>query len=351
MSAVVAHLPIYLEGAFGLTVPPGGVDLFFVISGYIMVYTSTGVTISPRKFMARRIIRIVPLYWAMTLFIVGVAVVAPSLVHATSTNLEELFKSLFFIPFLKTNGEMHPALFVGWTLNFEMFFYLLFAATLFLRNELLRTVLVMLTLTAIMLWGMLAHPTDPVLKFLASPYLFNFVLGIAIGLATPYLPKTAPKGGLTGVLTIAAIGMACQLAGPVMFPHIGTPITCGLPSAVLIAALVVAERWGWRITSPTIILLGDATYAIYLTHPFVTAAMEKLTARLTLNVFENGICMIIAMAAAALVGILVHRYVETPLSNWARKVRLPGALPSGRPQPAPNAPASGAQIGETPASG
>ncbi len=68
-----------------------------MISGYIMVYTSTG-PLSPRKFMARRIIRILPLYWAVTLFVFGIALVAPHLLKATSTNIEELLQSLFFIP-------------------------------------------------------------------------------------------------------------------------------------------------------------------------------------------------------------------------------------------------------------
>jgi peptidoglycan/LPS O-acetylase OafA/YrhL len=223
-------------------------------------------------------------------------------------------------------------LFVGWTLNFEMAFYLLLAASLLLRNELLRNVLVMVALTLIAIWGAFTRPENPILAFFSEPLLLNFVFGMAIGLVTPHLPKSAAKSALTGVLALAIAGMAVQLAAPVMFPWLSTAITCGLPSAILIAALVVAERWGWRITSPTIILLGDATYAIYLTHPFVTAGMEKLTAQMTLHPAGYVIAMIVAMTAAAAVGIFVHRYVEAPLNDIARRVRFPGYRPSSRPQ-------------------
>src|SRR3954451_25277970 len=101
--------------------PVGGcgwlVNLFFVISGFIMVYTTFSRPTRPAEFLCNRIARIVPLYWLMTLGTYSIAFVAPTLLQATSTNPLELLKSLFFVPFVKSNGLVQPVLFLGWTLN------------------------------------------------------------------------------------------------------------------------------------------------------------------------------------------------------------------------------------------
>ena len=101
-----------------------GIDIFFVISGFIMVYTTMDREITPWSFMADRIARIVPAYWAATLGVFFLALVAPSLLQTSHMQWDELFKSLVFVPFRKATGLVQPVLFVGWTLNYEMFFYL-----------------------------------------------------------------------------------------------------------------------------------------------------------------------------------------------------------------------------------
>ena len=109
--------------AFGNT----GVDLFFVISGFIMVVTVTERPQSPSQFFRHRVARIVPLYWLVTLAVFTLALVAPVLLQSTKANPAELLKSLAFIPYPRSDGQMHPLVFVGWTLNYEMMFYALFA--------------------------------------------------------------------------------------------------------------------------------------------------------------------------------------------------------------------------------
>jgi peptidoglycan/LPS O-acetylase OafA/YrhL len=111
-----------------------GVDVFFVISGYIMARI-----LDPRSsascdfFLRRRILRIVPPYWFFTLCLFCLAWVAPQsmeatqVMHGTRADGMELLKSLLFIPYLKRSGYIQPLLCPGWTLNFEMFFYLCLA--------------------------------------------------------------------------------------------------------------------------------------------------------------------------------------------------------------------------------
>jgi exopolysaccharide production protein ExoZ len=105
----------------------------------------------------------------------------------------------------------------------------------------------------------------------------------------------------------------------------------------LVACVLTVERWGWKVTSPTFILLGDATYSVYLTHPFVTGAMQHATDRLNLGPAGATAFLVVSIVLAAVVGILVYKYVELPLGALARKIRLPGA-PARKPRPAPAMP-------------
>ena len=112
-----------------------GVDLFFVISGFIMVYTSErlfGQRDGPGRFLTRRLIRIVPMYWALTTLVVVAwyGVKLPD--HTTWTNV---VGSYLFIPTLKPGGGTAPVLGVGWTLNYEMLFYFLFAITIMFQRR------------------------------------------------------------------------------------------------------------------------------------------------------------------------------------------------------------------------
>ena len=142
LGVVFHHLPIFLEGKLGLTgvVPPlllgaAGVDLFFVISGFIMVYSSEplfGRPHAPRVFLLRRLSRIVPLYWAATSFLLGYLLLVGVAFVRVNLPWDVILTSYAFIPFPRRDGLMMPVLNVGWTLNYEMFFYLVFAAAILL---------------------------------------------------------------------------------------------------------------------------------------------------------------------------------------------------------------------------
>ena len=97
-----------------------GVDIFFVISGFIMMHVSSN---DVKKFLIKRFIRIVPLYWTLTILFFLVVLFLPILVDKSEANFHYFIKSLFFIPY--NNGEGHlPVIFLGWTLNYEIIFYI-----------------------------------------------------------------------------------------------------------------------------------------------------------------------------------------------------------------------------------
>ncbi len=119
-SVILVHIPFIGKGAFG-------VDIFFVISGFIICYISS---LNSDDFLLKRVFRIVPLYWLGTFGVFLLALVVPAWLNATTANLTDLAKSLFLIPYKREDGGTFPMLFLGWTLEYEMFFYFAFGLAL-----------------------------------------------------------------------------------------------------------------------------------------------------------------------------------------------------------------------------
>src|SRR5947209_1711192 len=158
-----------------------GVDLFFVISGFIMVYSSEKLFAAPggaKVFGWRRLSRIVPLYWCATaLFIVKMAVQHKPLPDAAS-----IATSLFFIPWdAQGTGVPRPVYELGWTLNYEMFFYAAFALCIGFRRE-VAVALVTTLLAVFTLFGLAFPLHNPQLFFWTQPIVLEFVFGMGLAL-------------------------------------------------------------------------------------------------------------------------------------------------------------------------
>ena len=295
-----------------------GVDLFFVISGLVMVRTTAGKRVAPLRFLANRVARIVPLYWAATLLVFGVALAFPGLVGDTRAEATALLKSLFFIPFEKAPGVLQPVLFLGWTLNYEMFFYVLFAAGLLFRDQTARVWAGAAVFLGIVVAGAMAEPADPIARFYCDPIILEFAFGMVIGtIPVAPLASSVAKG-----LSIAAV--AGGLLWMVVFPIvIAIPpyraLTIGLPAAAVVLGALRLEAAGYRITSPLLLLLGSASYALYLSHAFVLIALDKL-------LWASGLggeallplTMAAATAAALVVAVVIHLGFERPIDRLLR---------------------------------
>jgi len=159
-----------------------GVPLFFVISGFVIVLSSRKLINDKdgwRKYAIKRIIRIVPLYWLITTYKVAIMVFSAGLILHGNNDFANILKSYFFIPTLNSEGKIRPILGVGWTLNFEMFFYLLFTIALFLRlNGIIFCGIIMTILTVLSFFKTPAWPV--VLNFYADPIVINFLFGISL---------------------------------------------------------------------------------------------------------------------------------------------------------------------------
>ncbi len=294
-----------------------GVDLFFVISGMIMVMTTAGGRQTPMGFLRNRFVRIAPLYWAITLAVFAVALAAPRLVQSTTADPAQLAKSLAFIPFMRADGAMHPTVFVGWTLNYEMMFYLLFAFGMMLPGRALGLAATGATIAGAVALGAWLQPHQPVAAFYLQPLVLEFAGGMALGALLPKLAVTPAWRWPAAGAGLAAL--VVMLADAWIAPGHDRALIFGVPAVAVVACAVIAERAGLRAGLGWVQLLGAASYAVYLTHFFCTQLVQKLADWLHPGpaLALAGFPLAFLLVAAA--GVLVHRRVELPLTELARR--------------------------------
>jgi len=309
-----------------------GVDIFFFISGFIMWTTTVAPrSITPQKFLTRRLIRIVPLYWAITLFTAWIAL-TPKFRIAFDFNPEWLLRSLLFLPSAGvSDGHVHqpatfPVLPVGWTLNLEMFFYIIFTIALFLPEARRLLTIVILVSAPVVAGWVFRDGISENAAFYGSPLMLEFAGGVVIG--AMYSGARVSKGvlGAAGVLGLILIAFLIAEHPPVGFSRI---FRYGLPAAALIAGAVVIEPLLQKRPITLLKILGDASYSIYLAHIPAMALVRKLIGVSNRTAPPWSTALFITLAAALLCVGLYYAF-ERPLGAAIRRV-----LGLSRHKPAP----------------
>lgn len=248
-----------------------GVDLFFVISGYIMTLTTAGNDGSWRychAFFVKRLSRIWPVYAVLTILVMFVTI--PMQEWMTGHHFKHLAASLVFMPLWQEMAILKQ----GWTLNFEMYFYLLFGIGL-LAGKYRWVVFFGLV---VMMLGVVPSPPDMtdyswngVLAMMTNAIIWNFVIGVGIGLLAPRIKLPSPflRRILIG-LTI--LYLVYQYATRDDAIH---GIFWGVPFGLLILFLEI-ENNHRQIKIPRFVhFLGDISYSLYLTQSIVIFLFEK----------------------------------------------------------------------------
>jgi exopolysaccharide production protein ExoZ len=237
-----------------------GVDIFFVISGLVIFLSTQDTQMPAGRFMLNRIIRIVPAYWFYTA-VMGLLLVfaAPLLPHQV-ISWQNFLLSLVFIPSENPGGYgLYPTLNVGWTLNYEMLFYLLFS-TVFLFKQRHRPLIVAAALFAVC--EVLAR-SGLISRFYGNDIVYEFLLGIGIGILYR-------KGWIKEGVWLPCLGVAAAL---VAIYHLGPEerlLNWGLPSALIVMSCIAMEPVfrGNHLLK----VLGDCSYSVYLLHVLVLYA-------------------------------------------------------------------------------
>ena len=305
MTTRVAGPPVASESylfAFGAV----GVHIFFVISGFIMVYTTcVGEMYVARDFLRRRFLRIYPMYWVC----VALYIIAHNFIESPYVlNWSQFLGALALAPESASN-IIGPA----WTLSFEMFFYICFGVAMKLGAT-RGLILLGATFTISIAVGFLFAVDGAVGRLVTNSLLLEFIAGAAIGwlLVNRRLPK---RGGPTVVLLAMILFGAGIAAGYDRFPSVAV---WGIPSTLLVAGAVIWENaHGFKKEFRKFSHFGNSSYVLYLIHLIVITLTIALAANVpSIKMVEPAIAAVAIALLSLLVAEGLHTWIERPMTRW-----------------------------------
>lgn len=303
-----------------------GVDLFFVISGFIMVYVMWD---RPRgikaagEFLWGRAVRIYPLYWLVSLVLLGLWLIRPDMVFSSIEVPPDILKSLALFP-----DEREPLLAVGWTLVHEMYFYLVFAGIMLLpRKALLPCLFVWMVIIFVGDYFAIKTPLfHPVLAVIFSPLTFEFILGAFAGwtLRSRYEDDSSPISYLWiyGTILFALISFSNgfrEAKFPVdQMDRVDDFFIFGTLTVFALAALDFRNETVWK----PLVTLGDWSYSLYLTHVLSLTVMGRIWSYFKNDsLLDNAAVLLLMVAITIIIAGLVYHFAERPMINATKKMR------------------------------
>jgi exopolysaccharide production protein ExoZ len=322
-----------------------GVDIFFILSGFIMVYISSGGDrwrVLPHRFMLDRLIRIVPLYWLATLAYM-ILVVATAKGGLYPFSLEEVLKSFLFIPYQNlAYSNIQPVLAQGWTLNYEILFYVAFAFLLASSRKIFpyTITLIFVALAALGLaWnsisdgpmtiighGVQQHWVVP--RFYLSPLILQFLAGaiIAMLFEAPSLSTWRLRGGFWTSLAACGAGIATMI---LVFNLVDREsvameiIEFDFAAIVVVGAIAFRAPFARDGASRLLVKFGNASYSLYLTHFHVLFLASWLWKHAAQGIVAPGVFALLAAAASCLVSLASYQLIERPVTARLHRWLVP----------------------------
>lgn len=317
-----------------------GVAIFFVLSGFLMITTNWnrfGSFDAGLSFFRQRALRIVPLYWIAT-----VAFSALAYARGSGVTIDMLLKSLFFVPYLDArSGHMHPIAGQGWTLNYEMAFYLIFAICILLGRKAAAIVLIG-ALVALIVVGRImngAPYNDPasIFDFFTDPIIGLFALGVGVGVL--YIKFPVARSGAWAIFGALSAALVCIafLHTRSKFPlQFHWQIIASLSCAFVVYSFASLRK---EIFSPLLQIAGDCSYSTYLFHPFVLMALVICWDHSPQPLKQPIFFIIFALASCNVAGYLIFRALERPIAALTRRGNLTSQQGNG------NGPHGSASVG------
>jgi exopolysaccharide production protein ExoZ len=318
MMVVFHHSRNEFGAAMSVTFGARGVEIFFVISGLVMMYSTkgglqaAGRTLRERLsgavlFWKRRFVRVAPLYWIALLL-------SAHFVYRVDLTDWTLIKDALFIPHLNKAFPEHiwPTLVPGWSLNYEMFFYFLFGLSLLFWQSSVAILCACIVGLSTLPLALQSHSVP--FRFYTAPVMLHFIAGVLLYYLIEALrrrPAWLPPRWAMFVAFIAGFIGLC------ISPAWAGALWLLLPSSVIVLSSVFLFD-GIRL--PILRLLGDASYSIYLFHVLALVFTHQaiswlsLSAVTKLEVLTNFALYLIVSAS---VGVLIHIGLEKPITEYA----------------------------------
>jgi peptidoglycan/LPS O-acetylase OafA/YrhL len=308
---------VWLNGATG-------VDIFFVISGFVMMISSNPLlhtTHPARTFLARRLERLVPMYWIATTAKVLALLLAPAIALTGLGRPWHVIASYLFVPTTSAAGVYGTVLVVGWTLAFKLLFYILFAIVLAVRLPRLPTLGPALIALAFA-WTIPFVARHGTLHFYANTMQLEFLYGILLASSHGFVSRLRwPIGAFMAVAGFLPLLLwyspSLQLWGGILW---------GIPALAVVAAAVALEpQLGSRVPK-WLLEIGDASYSLYLIHGFVLPVVLMLFAHFD-GPLLLPLVLFFSVIASTLTAELVYRLIERPITQALKGRRRP-AIPA-----------------------
>jgi peptidoglycan/LPS O-acetylase OafA/YrhL len=267
---------------------------------------------APLYFFLRRCARIVPLYWAVSTLLLAYVLLQLSDLRSANLSIESVVASILFFPYPKLDGEISPINGIGWTLNYEMFFYVVFAVALLVSRRAAVigiSVLFLGLVAASRLFGPFANP----FAFWSDPIIIEFVFGMWIALA--FRAGLRVPGWMSCGLVMAGVAVIVGsfFWGFGRFPRL---LEWGVPAALVVGCIVMLrERQstaiGWRMLG----FLGDASYALYLIHPMALTLPRLIIHDLALPATHPWLYVVLLYLIVVAAAIAIHLLFEKPMTR------------------------------------
>jgi len=287
-----------------------GVDLFFIISGFIMCHTVEHKEANFPSFIKARVHRIIPLYWTLTTFALIVFLISPEMINSSGGNTD-IITSYFLFP-----TESKFLVQAGWTLTYEFFFYFLFSSSFIVKKS-YRYFFPIVIIAAIVSISFIRKPANYQIKYLTDSILLEFVFGILAF----YFARNVKARSVFGIPLIVLSIAAMAFVNDPSFSDMPRVIRFGMPAWVFFIGMTIMEPWFQKYSSNVIFKvlreMGNSSYSLYLTHPFSLVILSMAFSRIGLNKFAIPFVILLSIGAV-ISGHLCYLFIEKPLSRLTR---------------------------------
>lgn len=282
-----------------------GVDLFFIISGFIMTYTMRGKIFSFRTFIKARVVRIIPIYWLLSLLALFVYILLPDRINTSGGTTNVAFS------FLLLPTEDKYLINNGWTLTYEFYFYFIFALS-FIASRAKGAQFAILSLITLSFVGFLSSPVGYYFDFLTSPFLIEFAFGCIISFLYCRLSKAF-------AIFVLLFGFFWIYFIPINFTDCNRVFTYGFGFfCVTLGAVALEDYIKQSSFAYFFVPIGSSSYSLYLLHPFILTAITFLFGYL--DFFEYVYWYFFVMLIGSILfGHLFYLKVEIPLTRLVKE--------------------------------